>query len=193
MCGRILSAAVPPGAAARIAGETGEAGREETGREEALPIVLLHGVISCAALPPLIAGHTFFRMADFPFQYAVKFICISNIPGTSQTTTSFLPGAYQTAVNIHNPNEEDVRFRMKLASPIEISEFLIDGLKPDGAGHVDCSSIPKFCVHPIHGFEGFLVIESTKSLDVVAVYTAGAVGGPVASIDVEYVRERVLG
>src|ERR1051325_6043209 len=88
-------------------------------------------------------------MAEFPFQYAVKFICTSNIPGTSQTTSSFLPGSYQTAVNIHNPNNDDVRFRMKLASTLEISQFIFDGLKPDGAGHVDCDTIPKFEIHPI--------------------------------------------
>jgi hypothetical protein len=37
----------------------------------------------------------------YAFQYAVKFICISNIPGTSQQNVSFVPGTYQTAVNIH--------------------------------------------------------------------------------------------
>ena len=126
----------------------------------------------------------------FRFQYAVKFICTANIPGTSQTTTSLLPGSYQTAVNIHNPNNDDVRFRMKLASPGQITDFMVDSLKPDGVAHVDCGSIRDFKIQPIHGFEGFLVIESLGSLDVVAVYTAGMTG--VASIDVEYVRERVL-
>ena len=43
------------------------------------------------------------------------------------------------------------------------------------------------------GFEGFLVIESTDSLDVVAVYTAGGRGEQVASIDVEQIKERKLG
>ena len=62
----------------------------------------------------------------FRFQYAVKFICTANIPGTSQTTTSLLPGSYQTAVNIHNPNNDDVRFRMKLASPGQITDFIVD-------------------------------------------------------------------
>ena len=47
-------------------------------------------------------------------------------------------------------------------------------------------------LHLIHGFEGFLVVESTQSLDVVAVYTAGARGAEVASIDVEHVPERRL-
>ena len=126
----------------------------------------------------------------FRFQYAVKFICTSNIPGTSQTSSSFLPGSYQTAVNIHNPNRDEVRFRMKLASSIGISEFIADSLKPDGVTIVNCGRIRDFNLHLIHGFEGFLVIESLASLDVVAVYTAGEKS--VASIDVEYVRERTL-
>ena len=129
-------------------------------------------------------------MAEFPFQYAVKFICTSNIPGTSQTTTSFPPGSYQTSVNIHNPNNDTVCFRMKLASRSQVTDFIDDRLKPDGAGNVDCSDIPKFGPQPVHGFEGFLVIDSTQSLDVVAVYTAAG-GKEVDSIDVEYIRERI--
>jgi hypothetical protein len=127
----------------------------------------------------------------FRFQYAVKFLCTSNIPGTSQTSAALLPGSYQTAVNIHNPNRGEVRFRMKLASGIGISDFISDSLKPDGATGVTCARIQEFGLHLIHGFEGFLVIESLLSLDVVAVYTAGKERG-VDSIDVEYIRERVL-
>ena len=134
-------------------------------------------------------------MADFPFQYAAKFLCTSNIPGTSQTTTSLLPGSYQTVVNIHNPNSTTIRFRMKLAlaslqNP-QISNFIDGGLKPDQAGKVDCSDLRNFDLQLIHGFEGFLVIESTHSLDVVAVYTAGTKDG-VTSMDVERVFERYL-
>lgn len=134
-------------------------------------------------------------MADFPFQYAAKFLCTSNLPGTSQTTTSLLPGNYQTVVNIHNPNSTAVRFRMKLAlasfETPEISQFIDGSLKPDQAGKVDCSNVQKFGLHLIHGFEGFLVIECTHSLDVVAVYTAGTKEG-VTSMDVERVFERYL-
>ena len=106
-------------------------------------------------------------MADFPFQYAAKFLCTSNIPGTSQTTTSLLPGNYQTVVNIHNPNGTAIRFRMKLAlasleSP-QISNFIDGALKPDQAGKIDCSDLGKFGLHLIHGFEGFLVIESMQA------------------------------
>jgi hypothetical protein len=137
----------------------------------------------------------------FIFQYAVKFICTSNIPGTSQTTTSLLPGSYQTVVNIHNPNPKEVGFRMKLATatstkidPPVISKFIKESLKPDQATKVDCSRIGEFGNQPIHGFEGFLVIESVQSLDVVAVYTAAGRGSDgVSSMDVEYIRERKLG
>ena len=132
------------------------------------------------------------------FQYAVKFICTSNIPGTSQQTPSFLPGAYATSVNIHNPNPRPVRFRMKLATatstevdPPQITDFLDQTLAPDQATRVDCSRVKDVGPSPIHGFEGFLVIESAQSLDVVAVYTAGKTGG-VESIDVETARERVF-
>lgn len=136
----------------------------------------------------------------FRFQYAAKFLCTSNIPGTSQTTTSLLPGAYQTVVNIHNPNRQAAVFRMKLAvaasteiDPPPISQFIKEELKPDAATKVDCSRLRDFELHLIHGFEGFLVIESLLSLDVVAVYTAGKNGGGVESIDVEHIPERKLG
>ena len=130
----------------------------------------------------------------FRFQYAVKFVCTSNIPGTSQTTTAVLPGVYQTAVNIHNPGPQVARLRKKLAVRSgQISPFVDGQLKPDEATSVDCSQVQSFGITFIHGFEGFLVIESTQSLDVVAVYTAGPRGGEVASIDVEHVPERRLG
>ena len=136
----------------------------------------------------------------FAFQYAVKFLCTSNIPGTSQTTTSLLPGSYVTVVNIHNPNPAVAGFRMKLAvststeiDPPLISSFIKEKLRPDQATKVDCSRIREFGLQLIHGFEGFLVIESTLSLDVVAVYTAAKNGSPgVDSMEVEYIRERKL-
>ena len=131
----------------------------------------------------------------FTLQYAAKFICTSNIPGTSQTSRSFLPGSYQTVVNVHNPNLRGVKFRAKIALGDKrfISKWINVGLGPDEVTRFVCADIrEKFGMNLIHGAEGFLVIESLQSLDVVAVYTAGPVGGHVSSIDVEHVPERRL-
>jgi hypothetical protein len=131
--------------------------------------------------------------AEYRFQYAAKFLCTANIPGTSQTTTSVLPGVYQTAVNIHNPNDQTVRWRRKITQPgLGISKFIEDQLKPDEAARVDCDQIARDFGPFIHGVEGFLVIESTQTLDVTAVYTAGKNGGEVESIAVEQIRERKI-
>jgi hypothetical protein len=128
---------------------------------------------------------------DRTFQYAVKFLCTANIPGTSQTTTSVLPGVYQTAVNIHNPHSHTVRLREKIAlGRGQTSEFVEDELKYDELLRMDCDQIANRFGPFIHGAEGFLVIESTHSLDVTAVYTAGKRGDEVESIAVEQIRER---
>ena len=129
----------------------------------------------------------------FVYQYAVKFICTADIPGTSQQSPGLLPGVYETAVNIHNPTQPVARIRMKLATPGVISPWKGGSLKYDEVAQVTCNQVQEFGVTFIHGFEGFLVIESTQSLDVVAVYTAGQIGKQVTSIDVETVRERKIG
>ena len=125
------------------------------------------------------------------YQYAVKVICTADIPGTSQTSSSVLPGMYQTAVNIHNPSMEMAHFRVKLVVA-EPSKFIEDTLKPNYATRWDCDRITVAFGPFIHGVEGFLVIESSHSLDVTAVYTAGKVGDQVESIDVEQIREREI-
>jgi len=131
--------------------------------------------------------------AEYRFQYAAKFLCTTNIPGTSQTTTSVLPGVYQTGLNIHNPNDQTVRWRRKISQPgLGFSKFINDQLKSDEAARVDCEQIQGDFGPFIHGVEGFLVIESTQSLDVTAVYTAGKSGGEVESIAVEQIRERKI-
>ena len=128
----------------------------------------------------------------YRFQYAVIFICTANIPGTSQTTDAFLPGVYQTAVNIHNPQTKKIKMRKKIASPIGISKYFNGGLDPDAVERITCAQVKDFGLTFIHGFEGFVVIESTDSLDVVALYTAGARQQEVSSLDVEYAQERKI-
>ena len=128
------------------------------------------------------------------FEYAVKFVCTADIPGTSQTIPSVLPGAYETAVNVHNPGAARIAFRKKIAVAVPpggqqagpVSDFVTDELDADEALSVGCAEIAgDFGITFVHGAEGFLVIRSPRRLDVTAVYTAGPVGGPVASMAVE--------
>ena len=138
------------------------------------------------------------------FQYVAKFVCGPN----SQSIQRVLPGWYATAINIHNPDKKNVTFRKKIAftfppaeqRPGRVSEFLVDMLKPDEALEVDCGEIPnEFFPNnppPTPYVKGFLVVQSPRSLDVTAVYTAGTLGDPavglpmVRSIDVEQIEER---
>jgi hypothetical protein len=137
------------------------------------------------------------RSSPYSFQYAAKFVCISNNPNTSIATASLLSGNYKTVVNVHNPNDRAVKIRTKVALGAKafISKFKDASLGPDELKRIACAEIGdhEFEANLVHGAtEGFLVIESSDSLDVVAVYTAGALRGDVASIDVEQVRERQL-
>jgi hypothetical protein len=127
----------------------------------------------------------------FRYQYAAKFICTATIPDTSQQS-SFPPGNYFTAINIHNPFERSVKFRVKIAQPGQISKWLSFGLKGDEVVRLTCKDIEKFEIVTIHGFEGFMVIESLYSLDVTAVYTAAGGNSYVVSMDVEEIKERKL-
>jgi hypothetical protein len=164
---------------------------------------LLGSILSVLVVASLLALPAFGTTDDdrIPqrFHYAAKFLCTANIPGTLQTTPSLLPGVYQTVINIHNPSTQTVQLRKKIAvtfpagrqEPGEVSRFLEDKLASDQALKVDCDQIAEdFGITFIHGAEGFLVIESTRSLDVTAVYTAGEFGGEVTSIAVEQIRER---
>ena len=129
---------------------------------------------------------------DFNYQYATKVICTANIPGTSQTSDGLMPGVYETAVNIHNPNEKPTKVRKKIANPGQISEFKNTSIGPDGVERFVCRNIQDFGITFIHGFEGFLIIESMLSIDVTAVYTAGGRGGEVSTMVVEQIKERKI-
>ncbi len=135
------------------------------------------------------------KQRTYGYQYAAKFVCTSNIPDSSVQTASLLTGIYKTVVNVHNPNEKAVKIRTRvtLGSESFISSFKDAGLKPGELTRFGCNQIGdhEFKANLIHGVsEGFLIIQSTGSLDVAAVYTAGPLGKQVASIDVEHVRER---
>lgn len=151
------------------------------------------GSLLCLLIANPIQAQVFGTNTAYRFQYAAKIVCTANIPGTAQTSSSVLPGQYSTVVNIHNPHYKNIRLRRKVAvASGDVSKFIGDSLSDDQATKVDCRDIQDDYGPFIHGVEGFLVIESTDSLDVTAVYTAGGTGEQVESIDVEEVSERKL-
>ena len=116
-------------------------------------------------------------------------------------------GFYATTINIHNPNNKEVRFYKKLAltyPPREqkagkIMPIGIDSLKYDEALKVDCEEVKKNLFEgnfPTPYIEGYVVIQSPRSLDVDGVYTSASVNknghavGP-SNIDVESINERI--
>ncbi len=140
------------------------------------------------------------------FEYAAKFIC-----GIQRDPNDFrlAPGFYATTINIHNPNEREVRFFKKLAltfppgrqTPGKVLPIGHDLLRPDEALAVDCPDIERRLFPsglPAPYIEGFVVIQSPASLDVTAVYTTAALdraGRPAAhsAIEIEQVHERRKG
>jgi hypothetical protein len=133
------------------------------------------------------------------FQYAAKLIC-----GKSDGKV-LAPGVYFTAVNVHNPTDTTVGFRVKIAvalpglQPGPISLFRDAKLGPDAALEIDCPDIfnPEIFKFPQPirpGFwKGFVVIESKVELDVVAVYTAAGKEKQVETLHTERVPARRLG
>lgn len=109
-------------------------------------------------------------------------------------------GSYDTSVSIHNPGYLPLEFRFKLAEAKgggdgQVHLFRPGTLGPDGAQYIGCRLI-----HERYGallappIDGFLVIECTRSLDVVAVYTTNTTDQKgVPAIAVERVFERKTG
>ena len=123
------------------------------------------------------------------FQYVVKFVCGSWFNAIDE---EMAPGIYWTDVNIHNPNDEIITLRKKIAldgdkpqhsgimtSPVDVI------LGPDEALEVNCSDIEELLENagagpflksadgvPQFFLKGFVVIYSRVKLDVAGIYTA---------------------
>jgi len=129
------------------------------------------------------------------FQYAVKFVC-----GKSDGQV-VVPGLYCTAINVHNPTYESVRFAVKAAialpglRPGPVSGFREALLGPDEALEIDCPDVRELLRVDADFLKGFVVIESEVELDVVAVYTAAGRDGQVSTLHTERVpaRTRIVG
>jgi hypothetical protein len=124
------------------------------------------------------------------FQYAAKFVCGKSVG------EAVAPGAYFTAVNVHNPSDNTVRFRKKVAvalpreKPGAVSRFFDASLGPDEAFEIDCADILKHAETSPRFLKGFVVVESDFALDIVAVYTAAGATGQVETLHVERVPPR---
>jgi hypothetical protein len=169
---------------------------EQSTAEELQPGVVMFTRVTKMFLLAAVAGLTPFcviESQDGPaFEYATKIVC--GVPDRPAVA----PGAYFTAINIHNPGRDSVRFRQKFATtrggevPGPISPFSGAILGPDQAMEIDCTDAMKRSRE--RGFiKGFAVIQSQSELDVVAVYTAAqSLRTPVVALDVEHVPARRL-
>jgi hypothetical protein len=139
------------------------------------------------------------------YDYAAKLIC-----GSLDDPERGAPGVYKTTINIHNPWQNRVFFRKKLAltfprrqprssEPPRIAEEMPGNvirieerpfLDADEAMALDCVEFSEL-VPGAAFFEGFVVIQSPASLDVTAVYTVTGRDRTQPSIDVEQIPERV--
>ena len=132
---------------------------------------------------PASQSTAFDKFQKFRYQYAAQFTCGVDPP---PAIFRVVPGRYATAINIHNPNDRRITFKKKVAltfPPAEqtggaVFEFQTDTLEPNQALQVDCQEIPGFFDEPIGPpyFQGYVVIQTPKELDVNATYTAGSVG-----------------
>lgn len=135
------------------------------------------------------------RVLCIKYEYSAKLIC-----GKQKTPVniSLADGFYATSINIHNPNDEKVYFFKKLAltyppeeqKPGLVIPIGIDTLEYDEALKADCIDIEKTLFKerfPTAFIEGFVIIQSPRSLDITGVYTTASVH---SSIHVEQIRER---
>jgi len=132
---------------------------------------------------------------DVVYQYAVKFVC-----GKAHGDV-LAPGEYWTAINVHNPTSNTIKFRKKIAVTLPneragpVTEFFDAKLGPDEALEIDREDIFKHARQRVEFLKGFVVIESYVELDVVAVYTATGSHKQVDVMSIERVipRKQMMG
>jgi 6-phosphogluconolactonase (cycloisomerase 2 family) len=129
--------------------------------------------------------------SPFQFEYAAKTIC--GLPRNVRNVELPLQ-RYATILNVHNPTAAMVVLVKRLAlafppgleQPGTVAPVALDTLLPDAALAIDCFDLRRRVSNLPSFFEGFVVIQSTGTLDVVGVYTVP--GG----VDVQDVRERPI-
>ena len=142
---------------------------------------------------------------DFKYMYTAKIVCGKQLEPDNLRLSR---GIYATAINVHNPGNDNIEFFKKLALTYppagqregKIYPIAVDRLSPDGALEVDCIDLQRRLFPgglPAPYIKGFVVLESPAPLDVTAVYTAAKPRSflspqRVVSVDVEQIAERKL-
>ena len=124
-----------------------------------------------------------------PTTYDVKVVC------GKEAGRVVAPGLYWTAVNILNPNKETVKVRARLTIALPglemgpLSEEIGAELRPDHAFEIDCPTIRRLAKGK-EFVKGYVIVEGTDPLTVVAVYTQANREEMAVSMDVERVPPR---
>ena len=133
-----------------------------------------------------------FTLERETYQYVVKIICgISDGKIIAQ-------GKYFTSINLHNPSNESIVFRYKVATalpgmkPGPVSDFVKGKLEPDEASEIDCPDIFRLIESREKFLKGFVVIKTQFRLDVVAVYTVAGTNGYIETMDIERITPQRL-
>jgi hypothetical protein len=132
--------------------------------------------------------------------YSAKFL-IGELRPSEKGEGPFAPGRYTTAINVHNPNGDVVRFRKKavlLATPgkptppSRADYQVLAALEPDwgvaiGAGEIRDELIGEDTTAFIEGWVVIEVFAPACEIDVVAVYTVAPLDGGQTSLSVDRV------
>lgn len=122
------------------------------------------------------------------YRYSVKVVCGKSCGDI------LAKGRYFTAINVHNPSEKTAAIRKKisLALPGETPGHLINArrakLRSCQSFEIDCTDIYKQAkMIPDCFLKGFVILESTTPLEIVAIYSAAGADKQVESIHTERV------
>jgi hypothetical protein len=151
--------------------------------------MLLYGAVTATLAGSAIPGSAEGQARQFPFQYVAKVVC--GAP-REPVGVGAVPQVYVTSVNIHNPTDSVAFFMKSLVvttppggqSPVRALRISNDSLGIAMALATDCADLRRRRPQLPAFFEGFVILDSRVSLNVVSVYTV--TGG----IDVVHVPER---
>ncbi len=121
--------------------------------------------------------------------YAVKFVCGCAKEGVVAA------GGYFTAINVMNPGKEAIRFRKRVSvalpneKPGHVSKSSMLRLGPNEALEIDCADIMEAVGLPGCCFlKGFVTLQSSAPLEVVAVYTASGADEQVETLHIDTIE-----